>query len=56
MDQYSYLLTSQEYADFIVENADYAREMGYAVETKKGLTEAMSDQFLFHEFLQEETV
>jgi len=56
MDQYSEMLVSAEYAAFIKENAAYAREMGYNVETKKGLTEAMSDQFLFNEFLLEETV
>lgn len=51
------LLTSQEYADFIRENAAYAQQMGYDVSTKRGLTEAMGDQLLFQEFLKEaETV
>jgi hypothetical protein len=54
MDEYSRLLTSQEYADFIAENAEYAALMGYNVVSKRGLTEAMSDQFLFQEFLDEQ--
>lgn len=54
MNQYSMLLTSQEYADFIRENRAYARLMGYNVSTKHGLTEAMGDQFLFQEFLKED--
>jgi pyridoxine 5'-phosphate synthase PdxJ len=53
MNQYSMLLTSQEYADFIRENAAYAKLMGYNVAAKHGLTEAMSDQFLFQEFMNE---
>jgi hypothetical protein len=53
MNQYSMLLTSQEYADFVRENAAYAKLMGYNVSTKHGLTEAMSDQFLFQEFMNE---
>jgi hypothetical protein len=54
MDEYSRLLTSQEYANFIKENADYAKLMNYNVGTERGLTEAMSDQFLFEEFLDEQ--
>jgi hypothetical protein len=53
MDEYSRLLTSQEYANFIKENADYAETMGFNVATERGLTEAMSEQFLFAEFLAE---
>lgn len=57
MNQYSMLLTSQEYADFIRENQAYAELMGYNVAITRGLTEAMGDQFLFREFLKEvETV
>ena len=54
MDEYSRLLTSREYANFIKENADYAELMGYRVNTDRGLTEAMADQFLFQEFLDEQ--
>ena len=55
MDQYSYLLMSREYADFIRDHAQYAASMGYDTSTKRGLTEAMSDQFLFPEFLDDVT-
>lgn len=56
MEDYSIMLTSDAYADFILENAEYAKLMGYNVATKRGLTEAMADQFLFDQFLAEETV
>lgn len=55
MDEYSRLLTSQEYANFIKENAEYAETMGFNVATERGLTAAMADQFLFEEFLTEQT-
>ena len=55
MTDYSLLMTSDAYADFILDNAEYAKLMGYNVSTKRGLTEAMADQFLFEQFLQETT-
>jgi len=48
-------MTSDAYADFILDNAEYAKLMGYNVSTKRGLTEAMADQFLFEQFLEETT-
>lgn len=54
MDQYSYLLSSPEYSTFIRDNAEYADVCGYNVSTKRGMTEAMADQFLFQEFLDEQ--
>ena len=55
MDQYSELLSSIEYSDFIRDNAEYARLRGYDVASERGMTEAMADQFLFQEFLVEQT-
>lgn len=55
MEQYSELLTSREYAEFLRENAEYAQFCGYNVSTSRGMTEAMADQFLFEQFMAEVT-
>ena len=56
VDQYTSLLTSREYANFISENREYAELCGYSVGTERGMTEAMADQFLFQQFLDEQTM
>ena len=56
MEQYSELLSSKEYGDFLREYAEYAELCGYNVRTLRGLAEAIADQFLFREFLNEQLV
>jgi hypothetical protein len=49
MNSYSELLDSEEYFDFVYENFDYLMEIGLSIE------EAVSEQVLFREFLEEVT-
>ena len=53
MDQYTELLESVGYVDFIIENAQYAQARQYDVSTPQGVAKAVNERFLFDQFLAE---
>lgn len=53
MEQYDNFLNSEQYVEFILENAAYATTCGYDVYTNRGVAAAVNDQFLFTVFLNE---